>query len=160
MKMKSILSNTILVLLVQIFLGGLFVVASLDKIINPDAFAVSILNYKIVGPTLAMLTATVLPYIELLCGLGLILGLYPRTSTLLITIMLFVFTGLVISALFRGLDISCGCFTQDPNASKIGYKKILENSGMILLGIYLMFIKNYSFTLSDLFSKHRHAPEH
>jgi uncharacterized membrane protein YphA (DoxX/SURF4 family) len=153
-KMKPILSHTILVLLVRIFLGGLFVVASLDKIINPGAFAASILNYKIVGPTLAMLTATVLPSLELLCGLGLILGLYPRTSALLITAMLVVFTALVLSALFRGLDISCGCFTQDPNASKIGYYKILENSGMIILGIYLLIMKDYSMTLIKLFSKH------
>jgi len=100
------------------FLGGLFIVASLDKLADPAAFAASILNYKIVGPTLAMVIATVLPSLELLCGLSLILGLYSRTSALLITFMLIGFTILIISALLRGLDISCGCFTQDPNVSK------------------------------------------
>ena len=135
--MKSILTNTILILLVRVFLGGLFIIASLDKIADPAAFATSILNYKIVGQTLAMLIATILPSLELLCGISLILGLYPRTSALLITIMLVGFTILIISALLRGLDISCGCFTQDPNVSKIGYMKILENVGMIMLGVLL-----------------------
>jgi uncharacterized membrane protein YphA (DoxX/SURF4 family) len=153
--MKSILTNTILILLVRVFLGGLFIIASLDKIADPAAFATSILNYKIVGQTLAMLIATILPSLELLCGISLILGLYPRTSALLITIMLVGFTILIISALLRGLDISCGCFTQDPNVSKIGYMKILENVGMIMLGVLLLFVQNYGFTLIQFFPQQK-----
>jgi len=153
--MKSILTNTILILLVRIFLGGLFIIASLDKIADPAAFATSILNYKIVGPLLAMVIATILPSLELLCGLSLILGLYPRTSAILITLMLVGFTILIISALVRGLDISCGCFTQDPNASKIGYFKILENIGMIMLGILLLFVQNYGITLTQFFPQQK-----
>jgi Methylamine utilisation protein MauE. len=155
--MKSILTNTILILLVRVFLGGLFIVASLDKIADPAAFATSILNYKIVGPTLAMVIATILPSLELLCGLSLILGLYPRTSALLITFMLVGFTILIISALLRGLDISCGCFTQDPNVSKIGYIKILENVGMIMLGVLLLFVQNYGITLTQFFPQQKNA---
>ena len=155
--MKSILTNTILILLVRVFLGGLFIIASLDKIADPAAFATSILNYKIVGPTLAMIIATILPSLELLCGLSLILGLYPRTSALLITLMLVGFTILIISALLRGLDISCGCFTQDPNASKIGYTKILENVGMIMLGTLLLFVQNYGITLTQFFPQQKNT---
>jgi uncharacterized membrane protein YphA (DoxX/SURF4 family) len=149
--MKSILANSVIIFFVRVFLGGIFIVASLDKIANPDAFAASILNYKIVGSTLAIIIATVLPSLELLCGLSLILGIYPHTSALLITLMLFSFTLLVLSALFRGLDISCGCFTQDPTASKIGYYKIIENVGFILLGVYLLFVQNYGITIIQFF---------
>jgi uncharacterized membrane protein YphA (DoxX/SURF4 family) len=156
--MKSILTNTILILLVRIFLGGLFIVASLDKLADPAAFAASILNYKIVGPTLAMLIATILPSLELLCGLSLILGLYSRTSALLITFMLIGFTILIISALLRGLDISCGCFIQDPNVSKIGYSKILENVGMIMLGGLLLFVQNYGITITQFFPQQKNTP--
>jgi uncharacterized membrane protein YphA (DoxX/SURF4 family) len=156
--MKSILTNTILILLVRIFLGGLFIVASLDKLADPAAFAASILNYKIVGPTLAMVIATVLPSLELLCGLSLILGLYSRTSALLITFMLIGFTILIISALLRGLDISCGCFTQDPNVSKIGYIKILENVGMIMLGGLLLFVQNYGIAITQFFPQQKNTP--
>jgi uncharacterized membrane protein YphA (DoxX/SURF4 family) len=155
--MKSILTNTILILLVRIFLGGLFIVASLDKLTDSTVFATSILNYKIVGPTLAMMIATILPSLELLCGLSLILGLYPHTSTILITLMLVGFTILIISALLRGLDISCGCFTQDPNTSKIGYIKILENVGMIMLGVWLLFIQDYGLTLTRFFPQQKNA---
>ena len=156
--MKSLLSNTILILLVRIFLGGLFVVASLDKITDPQAFANSILQYKVVGPMLAMCTATILPSLELLCGLSLIIGLYPRGCELLITIMLVGFTILVASALFRGLDISCGCFTQDPNVSKIGYQKILENCGLIILSVWLLFVRNQDINLFQFFRKQPDKP--
>jgi uncharacterized membrane protein YphA (DoxX/SURF4 family) len=149
--MKSILTNTILILLVRVFLGGLFIVASLDKIADPAAFSASILNYKIVGQTLATVIATILPSLELLCGLSLILGLYTRMSAFLITCMLVGFTIIIISALLRGLDISCGCFTQNPNVSKIGYIKILENVGMIMLGILLLSVENYGFALTQFF---------
>jgi uncharacterized membrane protein YphA (DoxX/SURF4 family) len=156
--MKSIFANSVIILLARVFLGGLFIVASLDKIANPDTFAASIINYKIVGSVLAMIIATILPSLELLCGLCLILGIYPRASAILITLMLFSFTLLVLSALLRGLDISCGCFTQDPGASKIGYYKILENAGLMLLGLYLVFVRNYGIAISQFFSQQSDTP--
>ena len=156
--MKSPFSNTLVILLVRIFLGGLFVTASLDKITDPQAFANSILQYKVVGSTLAMCTATILPSLELLCGLSLIIGLYPRGCALLITIMLVGFTILVASALLRGLDISCGCFTQDPNVSKIGYQKILENCGLIILSTWLLFTRNQGINLLQFFEKRSDKP--
>jgi uncharacterized membrane protein YphA (DoxX/SURF4 family) len=158
--MKSLLSNTILILLIRIFLGGLFVVAGLDKIMDPQAFAKSILLYKVVGPTLAMCTATILPSLELLCGLCLLIGLYPRGCEMLMTLMLVGFTILVTSALFRGLDISCGCFSQDPNVSKIGYKKILENCGLIVLSLWLVFVPNQDINLFQFFRKQPDKPAH
>jgi uncharacterized membrane protein YphA (DoxX/SURF4 family) len=156
--MKSLLSNRTLILLARIFLGGLFVVAGLDKITDSQAFANSVLQYKVVGPTLAMWTATILPSLELLCGLSLIIGLYPRGCTLLITIMLVGFTILVAFALMRGLDISCGCFTQDPNVSKIGYQKILENCGLIVLSVWLFFVRDQGINLLKFFKKRPDKP--
>jgi len=156
--MKSLLSNTTIILLLRIFLGGVFVVASLDKITDPQAFANSILQYKIVGPVWAMGIATILPSLELLCGLSVILGLYPRGCTLLMTLMLVAFTMLVASALVRGLDISCGCFSQDPTASKVGIQKILENCGLILVSVWLFFVPNQGITLLQFFTKKTNTP--
>jgi uncharacterized membrane protein YphA (DoxX/SURF4 family) len=156
--MKSLLSNPIFILIVRAFLGGLFVVSSLDKIIYPEAFTVSILNYKVVDETFAILTATTLPWLELICGFLLIIGVYSRTSALILTTLLMGFTILIVSALIRGLDISCGCFTQDPNAEKIGYRKILENVGFILMGVYLVFAKVEGITLLQVLRKKSDFP--
>jgi uncharacterized membrane protein YphA (DoxX/SURF4 family) len=147
--LEKFFTNEILILSVRIFLGAVFVLSSIDKISDPSAFASSILNYKIVGPDTAMLVSSILPYLELICGLCLIIGLYTRAGALLITSMLIVFTILIISALARGLDISCGCFSQDPDAGKIGFKKISENLGMIILGVYLLIVQTTGFSIID-----------
>jgi uncharacterized membrane protein YphA (DoxX/SURF4 family) len=151
--MKSSLSHNILILIIRVFLGSLFVVAGLDKMTDPQVFANTILQYKVIGPTLAMWTATVLPSLEILCGLSLLVGLYRRGSELLMTLLLVSFTVLVSSALMRGLDISCGCFSQDPDVSKIGYRKILENCGLIFLCVWLMIAKNQDIDLKQFFRR-------
>ena len=117
----------------RIVLGVLFIAASYDKIIDPTAFATSILNYKIFSSIPALYIATFLPWMELLCGLGLVLGVFVRGSSVLVVVMLVLFTFGVASAMARGLDISCGCFTQDPTAEKIGWLKLAENCLLIAM---------------------------
>jgi uncharacterized membrane protein YphA (DoxX/SURF4 family) len=156
--MKSLFSTTTLILLARIFLGGLFVTAGLEKMTDVQAFANSILQYRVVGQLLATGTATILPSLELLCGLSLILGLYPRGSELLITAMLVGFTVLIVSALLRGLDISCGCFSQDPNVSKIGYQKIAENCGLILLSVWLFLVRTQDTSIVRIFKQQPESP--
>lgn len=131
--MKRLLLHPMLQLLLRVFLGGTFIIASLDKIVDPASFAASILNYQLVGFIPAMIVATILPWLELLAGLGLLLSLFPRGSALVIAALMLVFTALVGIALARGLDISCGCFSQDPAAGTIGLQKVAENVSLFLL---------------------------
>jgi len=128
------------VTLARIVLGTVFVFASIEKIADPDAFAAAVANYRALPAFPALAAATVVPWVELLCGFGLLSGTRVRGSALLISGMLVVFTGLVISALLRGLDISCGCFTLDPSAATVGWRKVAENvlllaaAGLVLIG--------------------------
>lgn len=117
-----------LIVLMRLVLGGLFVYASLNKIVDPEAFAASITGYRIIGPGLSLIAATVVPWVELLCGFGLITGIWLRGSAALTTIMLVAFTAAVGSALWRGLDVACGCYTQDPSVGMVGWWKIGENA--------------------------------
>jgi uncharacterized membrane protein YphA (DoxX/SURF4 family) len=94
-----------------------------------------------------MTLATILPWIELLCGFALLFGVFIRGSALLVSVMLIAFTLAVVSGILRGLDISCGCFTQDPAADKIGWMKVLQNSTLIVLSLFLYFSNTERFTL-------------
>jgi putative oxidoreductase len=142
-----VLTRDIVFTLLRIFLGFIFIFASLEKILHPDAFATSIIDYRIVSAGPALLIATVLPWIELLCGLGLLFGVFLRGSALLALIMLSVFTVLVLSALWRGLDISCGCFTQDPTAERIGWKKVGEDLLLTFMSILAFRTLSIGFSL-------------
>jgi uncharacterized membrane protein YphA (DoxX/SURF4 family) len=158
--MKFIFSHPLFILLLRVLLGSIFIISGLDKIADMNAFIHSIANYQLVGTEIATLVATILPWLEILCGLGLILGIYPRASAFIITFMLIIFTVLVGSAMIRGLDISCGCFSQDSSVAKIGWTKIVENLAMILIGIYLASIKDWNFVLEHIgfLNKKSNAP--
>lgn len=115
----------VLVRLLSIFFGVVLIVAALDKLIDPYAFALSIENYRVVGKGLSMLAALWLPAFELLLGLLLLTGIWPRSATLLNCGLFFVFLILVVQAYARGLDIECGCFGS--HSGTIGPLKLLEN---------------------------------
>lgn len=149
--MKHLLSNNYLSLLTRLFLGTLFVISSIDKVADPGAFADSINNYKLFPPILTTSLATVLGWLELLCGVSLLFGILSRGSSFLVSLMLAVFTLAVFSALVRGLDISCGCFTQDPAADKIGWTKIVQNLSLLGLGLFLFFSDTNKFTVEAYF---------
>lgn len=154
--MKYLLSNEYAALLTRAFLGALFIVISIEKIADTAAFTNSIANYKILSPFLVSLVATVLPWVELLCGLCILFGVLMRGSSFLVALMLFVFTIAVVAALLRGLDISCGCFTQDPQAGKIGWMKVAQNLSLLFLSIFLFYSSAHKFSLGQFL---RNQPE-
>lgn len=151
--MKTLLRNDYLILVIRIILGMVFVIASIDKVADPTAFAGSIGNYKLLAPAIALIIATLLPWVELLCGLGLVFGVSWRGSTFLTFVMLVVFTLAVGIAMARGLDISCGCFTQDPNVGKVGWWKIGENLLLLLSSALLFYSNGGRFSLENSLRK-------
>ena len=57
--------NDILPLLVRLFVGGVFIYASIDKIMHPHGFAELVNNYHILPPYLVNLMAIFLPWLEM-----------------------------------------------------------------------------------------------
>jgi rhodanese-related sulfurtransferase/uncharacterized membrane protein YphA (DoxX/SURF4 family) len=112
---STVLTRT-LFLLFRLFLGGIFVYASYDKIFHPVPFAEIVYNYQILPDPLVNLSALLLPWIELLVGLSLILGVWLPGALLICNLLLLVFFSTLVFNLARGLDIDCGCFT-----TAIGY---------------------------------------
>jgi len=90
--------------------GVLFVAASLHKIAGPLEFAGIVHNYKILPGALVNLTAIVMPWLELLCGLLLILGRMRQASAALVLGLTAIFTLAIGFNLARGIDFDCGCF--------------------------------------------------
>ncbi len=153
--MKTILNNPILALAVRLLLGGIFIFAALDKIAEPDAFAKSIGNYHIIPNAALNLMALTMPWIELLAGIFLVIGVRIRASSALISGMLIVFIIAIISAILRGYNINCGCFAQTSQgaatkASQVGWMKVLEDTAMLAGALYLYFFPNKQYTFDSL----------
>jgi putative oxidoreductase len=136
-----ILSNRYLVFGLRLVIGGVFIYASVYKIAGPSEFAKSIYNYRMLPEATINLMAIIMPWLELLCGILIIIGPLMRGSALLIGLMLAVFIIAIGTALARGLDISCGCFkVGEAGGRLVGLKTLIEDILMLVaVGLILAF---------------------
>ena len=77
-----------LALAARLILGAVFIYASLDKIAHPAAFAKDVYNYQILPDALISLTAIGLPWLELIIGAFLLIGLFREGSVSIVTLLL------------------------------------------------------------------------
>ncbi|MCX5636537.1 MAG: methylamine utilization protein MauE [Planctomycetota bacterium] len=117
--------------IVRLGLGCLFLWSSLPKIRQPYDFLSSVYNYELVGPKLGALTAMTLPWLELLVGVCLVGGIFVSGALLASIGMAAMFTFVLASALYRGLEISCGCFSAS-DAGVIGYSTLIRACVILL----------------------------
>lgn len=146
--MKSILQNSIFILVIRLILGVLFLYASIDKITEPQSFARSIDNYHIIPFGMENTMAIILPWLELLIGLGLVIGCMVDGAALMSMGLLVVFIIAISSAILRGYNIECGCGLKE--GELVGTQKLLENSILFLMGLFIM---NRPSTLFEIFPK-------
>ena len=130
--MGSLLRNGHLIRICRVVMGVVFIAAALAKIGDVAAFGTQIHNFRMMPIGLENLVAMTLPWIELLAGLSLLLGIRPRSGGLIVTVLMAFFLVAVAVALGRGLDIECGCFgTAD--GTRVGISKLSQNLVMLIL---------------------------
>ena len=134
--MKNFYSNKYLLLIIRIIMGFVFIYAGAEKISDPEAFAISISNYRLLPTAAINFFAITLPWIELVAGILLIFGIAVKENSSILFSMLLVFTIAIVISLFRGLSIDCGCFGK---GTQIGLYKLGENTLMII-GTFLLMI--------------------
>jgi uncharacterized membrane protein YphA (DoxX/SURF4 family) len=98
-------------------IGLTFIYASYHKIFAPADFAKIVYGYDLFPHNAINLIAIILPFIELIAGLALILGIYPRSAVSIINGMLAAFIIVLSINLIRGHEFNCGCFS----AKEAGY---------------------------------------
>jgi putative oxidoreductase len=139
--------------LFRVALGVIFIVASLDKIAHPEAFAASISHYRIVPLAAINVMAICLPWIEICCGVMLVLGLGVRACLLAIDGMLVVFIAAILWALHRKLDISCGCFTTDASAHHMTRWTLTWDIIWLAMGIHALILDRQLLSLRALWRR-------
>jgi putative oxidoreductase len=92
-----------------IILGGLFFYADLQKHYHVYEFAEAVLAYQLGPVWLAAVVAAVLPWVELIAGGLLVVGLKRRSCLLIIVLLTTAFLVIMLVTLARGLKIDCGC---------------------------------------------------
>ena len=144
--MKRIIANKYFLLIMRIILSLTFIISGIEKISNPEEFAQSIENFRMLPIFSINIFALFFPWLEVLTGILLFFGVRIKENSFLITGMLTIFTIGVIAAVLRNLDIDCGCFGT-LHAQKVGLLKIFENIVLISFGI-LVFLYHPKYFIS------------
>ena len=145
----------------QVAIGGLFIYAAAVKIWDFKAsdwatqqFAqdvqnyqllsrsISFLGYHVTPMTLSILTAVYLPWLELLSGTALVFHRLQSGALAILTALTFFFLIALSSAWARGLDISCGCFGKEHNATNFP----LHVGGDLILLVALLILGYREFS--------------
>lgn len=104
-------------LLARAVIAAVFVYAAVGKMSDVRGFAEDIANYQMLPDASITFVALTLPLLELFIGLALVSGVGARGASLLAVGLLLAFSGAMVQALARGIDLECGCFGEAAAAS-------------------------------------------
>ncbi|MCP4684511.1 MAG: DoxX family membrane protein [bacterium] len=147
--MRRIIDNDLLTLASRLFVGGALIYASYYKIIEPATFAKSIWYYHMVPGYLINLMALILPWLEMLCGLALILGIWYRGAVLWSNALLLIFIVALASTIARGLSIDCGCFKAGKSATAPAWDALWFDVVAIVFALQMWFSRSRKWMLSS-----------
>jgi len=131
----------------RLFLGLVFIYASIHKITDPLGFAKIVHNFQLAPWYMVNFTAIVMPYLELLCGILLISGIFRLGALFTIEFLLAFFSVLIAVNIARGLDFTCGCFSNSTEKTVLDIPAVtlLRDIAMFLMGLYLFKLEKPYF---------------
>lgn len=125
----------------RLIVGGVFVFSGFTKLMSPpEEFAEAIRSYQVAPQLFLYPLALMLPWVELLTGAFLCLGLFSRIAATAAAAQLAIFMVVISAAMINGVDLKdCGCF------GAIGLKEsplqtLIRDA--ILLGMSITFIRS------------------
>ena len=122
----------------RLLLGSTFIYASYHKILDPETFAKIVYGYQLFPSETINLIAIIIPFIELITGIALIIGVYTRPAAIIIIGMLTAFVIAISINIIRGHEFDCGCFSSDASQSvNSAWQTLGRDVIFIMLGIYI-----------------------
>lgn len=145
-------------LLARAVLGLTFIYMGGHKLGDPIDFLKLVRQYQMLPETPAIFlnsTAIVLPWLEIVSGVALLLGLRHRGAAACIALMLCVFTPAILLRALRMLNddggsfwdikFDCGCGAGEV----IIWQKLLSNTGLLALAVFALLSSSTRWCLSN-----------
>jgi putative oxidoreductase len=153
--LKKILTHRYVALVLRLYVGALFIYASMYKINYTGEFAETIASYQIVPYWTVNILGVVLPWVELICGILLVAGIRARSATVVIGFLMILFGLAIMINLMKDSPISCGCF--HTVGEKISWWTLLRDLIWVIMTIHILFYdkafhleKRFSLTLKEV----------
>jgi len=135
---RKLLRSRWIGLVARLLLGSIFIYASYHKIIAPDEFAKIVYGYDLFPSETINLIAIIIPFVELISGIALIIGIYTRPAAIVIIGMLTAFVIAISINIIRGHEFDCGCFSSDTSqAANTAWQTLGRDMIFLMLGIYI-----------------------
>jgi putative oxidoreductase len=116
----------------RLVVAGVFAFAGVHKLLALDTFAQDIANYQAFPHWTWNLAAAIVPILEILGALAVLTGFKRRAAAIVLGALNVAFIGLIFSVIWRGIDLSCGCFGAAAEADAVGWPMLLRDLALML----------------------------
>jgi putative oxidoreductase len=123
----------------RLFIAGLLIYASYDKIWDPAAFALDVAKYDLLPMEAVNASSVALAWMEMILGVFLLLGLMVRACAFWASLLFTMFTGLMIYSGFTGAGFDCGCFPGQ-GSHPAGFDAALRDLYYLLAALWLLIL--------------------
>ncbi|WP_042937526.1 MauE/DoxX family redox-associated membrane protein [Rhodococcus sp. AW25M09] len=107
---------------VSCVVGAVLLVAGIPKVGDNPRMVRAVRGYRLLPDRVAVIVGRVLPWLEIVLGVGLILGVAPVvTGAVASAMFLAFFAGLTINLLRGRRDLDCGCFAFSAGGEEIAH---------------------------------------
>lgn len=121
----------------RVLLGAVLLVAGISKLRDRNGFAASVRAFGFVPRSWSGRVATVLPVVELACGVLLLTGFALQPAAVAATGLLVVFTIGIAANLKRGRTAPCACFGA-ATARRLGPSALVRNLLLLAAGALVL----------------------
>jgi putative oxidoreductase len=147
----GLLASSYATLASRIILGGVFLIAGATKIPAPGSLAAAIRSYELPLPEwFVSLSAHALPYLEVMLGIYVLVGLFTRVSAWATNALTAVFLLALVQGALRGLEVDCGCFGSSAGETSNLWLAAARDVGLLVLGLHVALAPSGRFGVDAL----------
>ncbi|MBI9021436.1 MAG: hypothetical protein JEZ10_09325, partial [Verrucomicrobia bacterium] len=124
---------------VALLLGLFFLVISVQKLMNPQAFAAAVFRGHIMPYPLVNIAALLFMSLEFVAAFAVVfMTRWRRAGLWILVSVLLIYTGCVTFNLLRDLNTVCGCFGSGTRMAAISWKIVARNLGLIAAALFAL----------------------
>lgn len=139
-------------LLLRLWLGIVFIQSGVEKLDHMPQFLQIVQAYNVLPDFLARAYAQALPWLEILAGGYLVIGLFTRYAAATIGLMLVSFIIALVTVLIRGESIDCGCFVGG-EVEPVSWGLVIRDIVMLAGCVPLILIKTPRWSVDGWLNK-------
>ena len=124
----------------RLVLAGVFMYAGVLKALDPQEFLLDVRSFQMLRDPWAAVLALGLPWLEIFCGVALLLGGWTRGACLVLGGLLLAFAAAFLQAWARGIDVTCGCFGKTENKTDFGTSLAIDG-GLLALTVLVWWVR-------------------